>query len=79
MHAIGDRATLENCSSFLSSLYEKSMSVEEGFDASDVFADASHNMSFWLGDWHAVMNMLQSIHKIYWDTFFGPLTPLLGW
>ena len=79
MHAIGDRATLENCGAYTKILQDRNMTTAAGYEQGEIFLDAFHNTAFWPGDWHTGMNMLQSIHKVYWVNFLGPLVKMLKW
>ena len=79
MHAVGDRATLENCSSFENRLADQGTTTDASYGQSEVFLETFDGTVFWPGDWHTGMNMLQSIHKVYWDNFLGPLRDILRW
>ena len=44
-----------------------------------VFAKCFQLLRMLLGDWHAVLTMLGSINKIFWDTLLAPFLAALGW
>jgi hypothetical protein len=45
----------------------------------EIFLNAFNCVMFLPGDWHAGMNMLQSIYKIFWADILKPFRDLLKW
>jgi hypothetical protein len=55
------------------------LSFEESSIQAQIFLEALNNVMFMPGDWHAGMNMLQSLHKLFWTNLLKPLRDILGW
>jgi hypothetical protein len=45
----------------------------------EIFLESFHYIMFLPGDWHMGMNMLQSIHKVFYIDILNPMKTVLGW
>ena len=65
LYSFGDRKSNENCTAFVSTLSHRPLTLEESSMQAEIFLDSFKNVMFLPGDWHTVMNMLQSIYKVF--------------
>jgi hypothetical protein len=79
LSCFGDRKTVENSSAFVTKLSNRNLSFEESSLQAEIFLDAFDQVMFLPGDWHAGLNMLQSIYKLFWSDLLKPFRDLLQW
>ncbi len=79
LYCFGDQKTIENTLVFVKKLSNPCLSFEESSIQAQIFLEAFDNVMFMPGDWHAGMNMLQSLHKLFWTDLLKPLRDILGW
>ena len=79
MYSFGDAKTNENCAAFVNTLSDRPLSLEESSHQAEVFLDCFTNTMMMPGDWHTVMNAVQSLFKVYYDILIEPMKDFLGW
>ena len=79
MYVNGDRKSNENTESFNNKAQDRSLSLDEQAMNTETYIELIERTYFGAGDWHAGMNMMQTINKIYWDVLIDPVREMLGW
>ncbi len=67
LYCFGDRKTVENSSTFVTKLSKRNLSFKESSPQAEIFLDAFNRVMFLPSDWHAGLNMLQAIYKLFWS------------
>ena len=79
LFCFGDCKTIEN-GTFVDKLSNCSLPFKQSIMQAEIFLNAFNRVMFLPGDWHAGMNMLQSIvYKIFWEDLLKPFRDLLKW
>ncbi len=78
LYCFGDQKTIENTSAFVKKLSNRCLLFEESSIQAQIFLEAFDNIMFMPDNWHAGMNMLQSLHKLFWTDLLKSLRDILG-
>ena len=75
----GDAKTTENMSKFIRDMQGRNLSLSDSGMQADVFVTVMKQVMTAPGDWHAGMNMLQSIYKLWYKCLLCKFQEMLGW
>ena len=73
---MGDVKTVDNVYKIAEDLSSRMLSMKESSQQAEVFAKALKNVMAIPGDWHAGLNMLQSIMNVFGMDFWSYLWKL---
>jgi hypothetical protein len=79
LYCFGDSKTIENSLASVYKLSNRSLSFEVSSLQVETLLDAFDWVMFLPGDWHAGLNILQSIYKLFWSDLLKPFRDMLQW